>query len=194
MFRMSIVRLAAWPLALFILLFELRVGGRGEPSLGVSFVELGPASAVAREAGPVWPGPFRVKMISVRDGDTVDVRFEEGPCGRGPCRRQILAVRVLGVDTPESRPCQGMIHGGCAACDDELRLGLQAKRFTAAFVDRAPLRVAALRPDKYNGRIVGDLQALHGGRWHSLGPALTHAGLAVPYDGGRKSKPWCGRN
>ncbi len=53
-----------------------------------------------------WPGPFPVDILAVLDGDTVEVRFGDGPCtagGRGaPCPGSVLALRLAGIDTPRS--------------------------------------------------------------------------------------------
>lgn len=176
--------------------FELRRGTGGEaPATGVSSLNF--PGLAARELRR-WPGPFRVEVLEVLDGDTVEVRFAEGPCGRGPCAGQVLAVRLLDIDAPEAHLCRSRDRarsGGqsCAACDAEHRLGRQALAFTRDLVEGRAARVSAGRPDKYHGRVVADLQVLMDGAWISVGHALLHHDLAVPYDGRRKSKPWCQR-
>lgn len=158
--------------------------------------------AVARETRQ-WPGPFPVDVLAVLDGDTVEVRFRDGPCGRSPCPGQVLSVRLLDIDAPEAHRC-GTRHdhrttarsGGqsCAACEAEHRLGLEALAFTRDLVEGRAARVSAGRPDKFAGRVVARLQVLRDGAWIDVAEALKRAGLAVAYDGRRKSKPWCDRN
>jgi endonuclease YncB( thermonuclease family) len=191
-------------LAILAILFlpELRAGdGAGASAWGllapgVSSLTL--PAAQARSSRTAWPGPFEVRALSVKDGDTLDVEFVDGPCARAPCPGQHLAIRVRGIDAPEAHRCgkgiwqrsRGM---SCAACPQEHALGRQAKEFTTGWIRDAPLRVAGVRPDKYGGRVVADVQAFRDGRWRDLAEDLLAAGLAVPYDGGRKSKPWCTR-
>jgi endonuclease YncB( thermonuclease family) len=173
-----------------------RETGGGPAAWGVSSLTV--PGAAARETRR-WPGPFSVDIVAVLDGDTVEVRFRDGPCGRGPCPGQVMSVRLLDIDAPEAHRCgaRGARSGGqsCAACDAEHRLGRQALAFTRDLVEGKgqprPARVVAGRPDKYAGRIVAALEVLDAGRWRSVGAALIEAGLAVPYDGRAKQKPWC---
>jgi endonuclease YncB( thermonuclease family) len=152
--------------------------------------------ALAREARQ-WPGPFPVEVLGVLDGDTVEVRFRDGPCGRGPCPGQVMSVRLLDIDAPEAHRCgaRGARSGGqsCAACDAEHRLGLEALAFARDLVEGRAARVSAGRPDKFAGRVVARLQVLRDGAWIDVAEALKRAGLAVAYDGRRKNKPWCDR-
>lgn len=155
----------------------------------------GSASAAPRST---WPGPFPVEILAVRDGDTVEVRFIDGPCGRGPCPRQELLVRLLGIDAPEIHRCRRGASGqaasggaSCAACDAEWQLARKAVAAVRQMTAGKAVRVAAIRPDKYGGRVVGRLEVLSAGRWVSVGGELTSQGLAVAYDGGKKIKTWC---
>lgn len=146
------------------------------------------------------PGPFRVEVLDVLDGDTVEVRFMEGPCGRLPCVGQQAAIRILNIDAPEAHACRSRSRarsGGasCAACPAELALGKRALAFTRDLVEGKghppAARALNVRPDKYHGRVVAGLEVLQDGAWVSVGDALIEAGLAVPYAGRAKSKPWC---
>lgn len=193
--RLPALALAA---ALFtIALPELRADASSAevPFWGVSSLTAPAAMAATRAK---WPGPFPVEVLSVKDGDTLEVRFTDGLCGKAPCPRQILAVRVLGIDAPEAHRCGKKLWGrsagmSCAACPAEYALGQQARDFTTGYIRDHPVRVAGVRPDKYGGRIVAGVEVFRGGEWRSLGGALLGARLAVEYDGGRKSKIWCGR-
>jgi endonuclease YncB( thermonuclease family) len=152
------------------------------------------ASAAARRA----PGPFRVEVLAVLDGDTVEVRFMDGPCGRLPCIGQEASIRIVNIDAPEAHACRSRSRsrsGGasCAACPAEHALGQQALAFTRDLVVGQATRTLNVRPDKFHGRVVAELQVLKGGTWLSVGGALIKAGLAVPYDGRAKRKPWCRR-
>lgn len=186
-------------------LFELRrdipagsdepglASGWSLPSLGVSSLT-SPALAASRAK---WPGPFPVDILKVLDGDTVEVEFRDGPCGRGPCAGSVLKVRVRDVDAPEAHRCSARTiaaSGGrnCAACDAEFKLGREALAFMRAHAKPGDAaRVSQISPDKYAGRVVAALEVFRGGEWVSLGPMLIERNLAVPYFGGRKTKPWC---
>lgn len=163
---------------------------------GVSSLNLIPP-AQAAPRGSRWPGPFPVDVLEVKDGDTIDVRFRDGPCGRGPCPGAEMLIRVLGIDAPEAHRCSTKIKaasGGlsCAACPEEYALGRQALAFTKRFASEGDAaRVSDIRPDKYGGRVVATFEVFRGGAWQSLGAALLTANLAVAYDGGKKTKPWC---
>jgi endonuclease YncB( thermonuclease family) len=145
-----------------------------------------------------WPGPFPVEVLAARDGDTVDVRFVDGPCGRAPCPGQEVLVRILGIDAPEVHRCgQGRMgqraSGGhsCAACDAEWRLGKQALDELGRLLKGRAARVSQISPDKYAGRVLGRLEVFADGGWRAVADHLKEKGLAVAYGGGRKTKPWC---
>jgi endonuclease YncB( thermonuclease family) len=182
---------------------ELRRPAGGEAPWGVSSLAVtGLAFPGAQAASPRRaPGPFAVEVLEALDGDTVEVRFREGPCGRLPCIGQEAALRILNIDAPEAHACRSRSSarsGGasCASCPAEHALGRQALAFTRDLVEgkgHQPPAARALnvRPDKFNGRVVAELQVLKDGAWVSVGDALLAAGLAVPYAGRAKSKPWC---
>jgi endonuclease YncB( thermonuclease family) len=159
------------------------------------------APAMAIEKGVQWPGPFKVQVLSVTDGDTVEVLFRDGPCtegGRGaPCQGNILALRIRGIDTPEKKLCQKRRSQSCAACPEEEKLGKAATEFARALlVGKLVAQARDLGKDPYFGRIVGSLDVLHEGRMRSFADLIQEAGLAVRYepliDGSyTKSKGWC---
>lgn len=119
-------------------------------------------------------GTLHVKnIVSIYDGDT----FRADLADVHPIVGDRIAIRVSGVDTPEIR----------GKCLEEVKLAKQAKQFTFDFLRSS--RIIELRNvtrGKYF-RIVADVY----GDDKSLTAALIGSGLAVPYDGGRKSKDWC---
>ena len=115
------------------------------------------------------------KLVKVIDGDTV--KFEVGflPKELG----NNIAVRVLGVDTPEKAPR--------AKCEKEAELGKKATEFTKKVVTEAKVIDVQLKSwDKYGGRVLGTI-TLDG---KDLTKMLIDAGLARAYFGEKKSD-WC---
>ena len=115
------------------------------------------------------------KLVKVIDGDTV--KFEVGflPKELG----NNIAVRVLGIDTPEKAPR--------AKCEKEAELGKKATEFTKKVVTEAKVIDVQLKSwDKYGGRVLGNI-TLDG---KDLTKLLIDAGLARAYFGEKKSD-WC---
>lgn len=105
----------------------------------------------------------------VVDGDTVKVRL----VGDMPELFREESIRLRHCDTPEKRDPRPAVAD----------LARQATAFTAARI--APGMTLTLREvgfDKYGGRLLADVEV--GGE--SLCQALIGAGLAHPYEGGRK--------
>ena len=117
---------------------------------------------------PVWTGT----VVSVTDGDTLQVRVALWP--------QVTietAIRLLGVDTPETfRP----------KCDAERVKGMEAK---ALIVKLAPagsvVSLSDVKADKYGGRYDARIETAAG---VDLATALLEAKLAVPYG---VKMDWC---
>lgn len=136
----------------------------------VTLLLLVPADAAARDVAErhSWP------VVGVKDGDTVAVEIPGLPPALNP-----VAVRLRGVDAPES--------GGRAKCAAERALAARATAFTRQAIEHAHrIEFAALGWDKYGGRIDAEI-------WiddRSLAEQLIAAGLARPYDGGRRGR-WC---
>lgn len=115
------------------------------------------------------------KVIKVIDGDTV--KFEVGFLPKELGNQ--IAVRVLGIDTPEKAPR--------AKCEKEAELGKKATEFTKKAVTEAKSVDVQLKSwDKYGGRVLGNI-TLDG---KDLTKLLIDAGLARPYFGEKKSD-WC---
>lgn len=117
-----------------------------------------------------------VTILRVVDGDTIVV---EAPYLPYPLRPE-LAVRLLGVDTPEKNHL--------AQCDEEREKGEAASLFTKQLVARSTdHQVSFLKWDKYGGRVLGEI-FLDG---VSLRKSLLEAGHARVYYGEKKTLSWC---
>lgn len=107
------------------------------------------------------------------DGDTI--RFDIP--GVHPLLGRNIPVRLRGVDTPEIR----------GHCSRENRLAAEARAMVRKLLERsARITLRRTGRGKYF-RILADIEA----DGVDLKSALLQAGLAVPYDGGRKSWNWC---
>ncbi len=87
-------------------------------------------------------GPIPVELISVIDGDTVDVRAHIW-LGQSITTR----VRLNGIDTPELR----------AKCDIEANKALRAKRMLENLVVGQKLTLKNVHYGKFAGRVLADL-------------------------------------
>ena len=118
--------------------------------------------------------PFEVAVFhGCYDGDTCTVSLEPAiPALFG----DHITVRLAGIDTPEMK-------GGC---QEEKDLALQAKALTQKLMVQAS-KIELLEPkrDKYF-RILAKVVA----DGEEISQALVKAGLARPYDGGKKMR-WC---
>jgi endonuclease YncB( thermonuclease family) len=141
-------------------------------ALGLSVFTSGTAGSAERLAGPV---PARV--MSVLDGDTIEVR------ARIWLGQEVRArVRLAGIDAPE-------LDGGCMRERDlaaEARAFL-VSRLTPAGAEPAEISLRDIRYGKFAGRVLARVEAPDG---EDLGHSLLAAGLARPYNGGRRA-PWC---
>jgi len=119
----------------------------------------------AREEGP----EMDAKVVSVVDGDTIKVKL----LGRMPQYFRAQSVRLRHCDAPEmhdTRPEMAVLARAAKAfVEDRVHPGM---RLTLRDIGR----------DKYGGRLLADITV---GR-EDLCRALIKAGLAKPYEGGRK--------
>jgi len=113
------------------------------------------------------------EVLRVIDGDTLEIRMLNLP-------RELekVKVRVAGIDTPETTYR--------AACPEELRLGKQATSFVRQRIDGAHITFKIHGWGKF-ARILADVYV----DGESLRNLLIEEGLGVPYDGKKKSNPWC---
>lgn len=113
------------------------------------------------------------EVVSVYDGDTFKVNIKEYPTILG----EKISVRVNGIDTPE-------IKGKCL---QEKELAQKAKKVATYMLKNATvIELRNMQRGKYF-RIVADVYA----DGVSLSEKLIEKKLAVPYDGGTKTKNWC---
>ena len=120
-------------------------------------------------------GPVPAQVLSVIDGDTIEVR---AVIWLGQVVR--TRVRLAGIDAPELR-------GKCAR---ERALAERARAYLLARVggeDRAWVRLRDIRYGKYAGRVLARVETAGG---EDLGRGLMAAGLARPY-AGRARVSWC---
>ena len=113
------------------------------------------------------------KVTSIYDGDT----FRADIAGYPDIVGERIGIRINGINTPEMK-------GQCSAEKDLARKAKQAT--VAALRGAKTIELRNMKRGKYF-RIVADVYV--DGR--SLGEELIRSGLAVPYDGGTKSKEWC---
>jgi len=119
--------------------------------------------------------PYDFRVIRVLDGDTVEFDAPFLPKEL----KQVLKLRIEGVDTPEK--------GRLAKCEKERMLAERATQFTQRTIAGAVKHQIIITGwDKYGGRVLGDV-LLNG---ISLRQLLLEARYAVPYDG-RKKISWC---
>ena len=112
------------------------------------------------------------EVINVYDGDTFRVNIDEFP----PILGENIAIRILGIDTPE-------IKGNC---QQERQLAIKARDFTRKYLNSGSvISLTELKRDKYF-RILANVY-IDG---KNLGDALLMQNLAVVYLGKKKFN-WC---
>jgi endonuclease YncB( thermonuclease family) len=150
---------------------------------------LGSAALAALVVGGALPGaigaadrlagPLPAQVVSVLDGDTLEVRVHIW-LGQDLNTR----VRLAGIDAPELK----------GKCDRERILARRARAYLLARLDpvdagvgAAMVRLHEVRYGKFAGRVLARVETWDG---TDLGQALLAAGLARPYDGRRRAS-WC---
>lgn len=137
--------------------------------LATAFLAVSVAVVSAR-AEEVYSGPIRADVVRVVDGDTIVVHARPWP-------GQIVetAVRVRDIDTPE-------LHSSCPA---EREAAAAARDAVSRLVKEGDeVSLYRISGDKYFGRVVADITLPDDS---SLAATLLSHGLAVHYDGGRKT-------
>lgn len=117
-------------------------------------------------------GPFPADVLSIVDGDTLDMRVT---IWLG--QQVVTRVRLRGIDAPE-------LGAGCA---EERHRAVLARDALEALALARPLVLTQVGSDKYGGRVLARLQLPDG---TDAGQALLSAGHARPYGGGRRES-WC---
>lgn len=123
-------------------------------------------------------GPYEdVKVLKVKDGDTIEVMVEVWPSTYIG-----IDVRVRGIDTPETR--RG-VKSGVRIPECEISKGMEAKSYaTEIFINSKVITLINVDPKatKYAGRISGDF-LLDAGKFSDR---MITAGHAIPYEGGKR--------
>lgn len=119
---------------------------------------------------------YRCKLVKVVDGDTVDVDID---LGFGVWMKD-ERVRIMGIDTPESRTRDKI----------EKQFGLAAKNRLKELLGPAPILRTQIAKDGEDmrgkfGRVLGDF-VVEGGRM--VTEVLADEGHCVPYFGGSKEE------
>ena len=123
-------------------------------------------------------------IVSVYDGDTIKTYIPL------PTPLNKMSIRLLGIDTPENPAASYAVTGklGRASCVKEAELALEAKAVVKTMADGAPyMTVDDYKWGKYGGRIVGKVYI----EGIDVAAKLIQMGLAVEYNGGKKTKDWC---
>ena len=109
------------------------------------------------------------------DGDTCTFIIQ----GIHPLFGEKISVRITGIDTPEIR----------GKCEQEKALAKEARDVVRGILEKAhQINLLDEERGKYF-RIVAKVVAVG----KDIGQTLIDQGMAVEYDGGKKTKDWCGR-
>lgn len=126
---------------------------------------------------------YRVSSLEkVVDGDTIDVNID---LGFNVCTKQ--RVRLLGIDTPESRTSD----------KDEKKFGLLSKEklkewcLKAVASDKDDIEIELRCPEADSrekfGRVLAEVWVSEGGQWTNVNKWMCDNGYAVPYTGQNKA-------
>jgi micrococcal nuclease len=117
---------------------------------------------------------YNFKLIKVVDGDTIDVDID---LGFGVWLRK-QRVRMMGIDTPESRTRDLEEKKYGLLAKDKLIELVAGGRFLKTFLDKK---------GKY-GRILGDVEVFYSvqNRWCGATEIMIKEGYGVPYNGQSK--------
>lgn len=135
---------------------------------------------------------YRVRVVSVYDGDTIQVIFKHD------ATLFQFGLRILGIDTPERHGTSGSIKVMADAARDFAEKTLMRHQSCLHYAIFTGY-------DKYGGRILGHLFLVcpsdsYPDSSSSFGTLMLQQGLAVPYSGGTKrsqeqwntiAKTWC---
>lgn len=124
---------------------------------------------------------YRTKLVKVVDGDTVDVDID---LGFGVWLKD-ERVRIMGIDTPESRTRDKV----------EKVFGLAAKNRLKELLGKTPVLKTQVSKDGEDmkgkfGRILGDFDVYDSNvdAWRAVTAVMADEGHCVPYYGGSKEE------
>lgn len=119
-------------------------------------------------------GPIAADILRIVDGDTILVQARPWPQ-----QTVEVLVRIRGIDAPEMKAQCDVVRAAAGAAKAHLAQLLPAS---------GTIFLTDVSGDKYYGRVVADVWLKDGSN-----PAqeMVAAGLALPYDGGRKSSATC---
>jgi len=131
------------------------------------------------------PCQFKYRVSSLEkvvDGDTIDVNID---LGFDVCTKQ--RVRLLGIDTPESRTSD----------KEEKKYGLLSKKklkewcLKAVASDKDDIEIELRCPEADSrgkfGRVLAEVWVSEDGQWTNVNKWMVDNGYAVPYTGQNKA-------
>ena len=132
-----------------------------------------------REGITMQNNEYDVVVIKVVDGDTVDVDID---LGFGVCLKD-ERVRIMGIDTPESRTSDRVedLFGEAAKARLKELMKHGGKLITTEDKHGEDMK------GKF-GRILGDFKVDHNGEMKKVTEIMTEEGHCVPYFGGSKEE------
>lgn len=142
-----------------------------------------------RSRSTVFPGPYDAEVVRILDGDTVSVRVAIWP---GLVAE--YSVRIRRIDAPEIlRPdCEAERIWGENAREVAERLWIDLPERRRLRGEPEPrVRLRNVQYDVFSGRVVGDLQRWRSGRWVSFSRDMLERNMAVEWEPGRPTVPWC---
>ena len=122
---------------------------------------------------------YDVVVIKVVDGDTVDVDID---LGFGVCLKD-ERVRIMGIDTPESRTRDKVEDLFGEAAKERLKVLMKGGGKLITTEDRKGEDMKG----KF-GRILGDFKVDYNGEMKKVTDIMTEEGHCVPYFGGSKEE------
>lgn len=140
--------------------------------------------ALLMVSSAVFADEMLLPIVSVYDGDTIKTYAPM------PMPLSKISVRIRGIDTPENPAKSYLSTGklGRARCKKEAELALRAKAVVNDIAKGASYMVVSnYKWGKFGGRIVGTVTIND----INIADVLIKEGLAVEYNGEKKSKDWC---
>lgn len=137
-------------------------------------------------SGTVAADPARLLLpiVEIYDGDTIKTEISL------PYPLNKISIRLRGVDTPEKPAASFATTGklGRAKCVKEAEQAILAQSLVEILAEGTEIMyVSDYEWGKYGSRIVGDIE-ING---VDVATMLLDQGLAVPYEGGKKTHDWC---